>query len=105
MIFGAFALCSRRAGVIVTRLDGHIHAEVDGKPFLDFHYAMTPQTLLAPSKIRQWQDCYAQFSDGKYSQESLCPSRERVSLVKLRDATEGNHEIVSFRGADILPAV
>lgn len=38
MIPAAFALCSLQAGVAVTKADGRIHVEVDGRPFTDFYF-------------------------------------------------------------------
>ena len=37
-MFAGFALCSLHAGVAITKADGHIHIEIDGKPFTDFYY-------------------------------------------------------------------
>lgn len=37
-LFGAFAVCSLQAGVVVKKVDVHIHVEVDGKPLTDFYY-------------------------------------------------------------------
>jgi len=49
MSLGIFALCSLRADVVVTRLDGHMHVEVDGKPFTDFYYGPdAPKPYLHP---------------------------------------------------------
>ena len=49
MFVGIFALCSLRADVVVTQVDGHIHIEVDGKPFTDFYYGPNaPKPYLHP---------------------------------------------------------
>ena len=37
-LIGVFAFCSLQAGVVVKKVDAHIHVEVDGKPFTDFFY-------------------------------------------------------------------
>ncbi len=36
VLLGVFALCSLQADVVVTKVDAHIHIEVDGNPFTDF---------------------------------------------------------------------
>jgi hypothetical protein len=49
MIPAIFALCSLQAGVAVTKVNGHIHIEVGGKPFTDFYYGPdTPKPYLHP---------------------------------------------------------
>jgi hypothetical protein len=49
IFLGVFALCSLQAGVVVTKVDGHVHVEVAGKPFTDFYYGPdTPKPFLHP---------------------------------------------------------
>ena len=44
-----FALCSLRAQVVVTKVDGHLHVEVGRKPFTDFYYGPdAPKPYLHP---------------------------------------------------------
>ena len=44
-----FALCSLRAQVVVTKVDGHLHVEVGQKPFTDFYYGPdAPKPYLHP---------------------------------------------------------
>jgi hypothetical protein len=45
----AFAISSLQAGVAITKVDGHIHVEVDGKPFTGFYSGPdTPKPYLHP---------------------------------------------------------
>ena len=49
VVLGVFALCSLRAEVVVSKVDGHIHVEVEGKPFTDFYYGPeAPKPYLHP---------------------------------------------------------
>ncbi len=44
-----FAVCSLHASVAVSRVNGHIHIDVDGKPFTDFYYGPdAPKPYLHP---------------------------------------------------------
>jgi hypothetical protein len=46
---GVFALCSLQGGVVVAKVDNHIHVEIDGKPFTDFYYGPdSPKPYLHP---------------------------------------------------------
>jgi hypothetical protein len=46
-----FALCSLEAKVVVSKVDGHLHVEIDGKPFTDFYYGPdTPKPYLHPMR-------------------------------------------------------
>jgi hypothetical protein len=49
MILGIFALCSLQAETAVSKADGHIHVEIDGKPFTDFYHGPdAPKPYLHP---------------------------------------------------------
>jgi hypothetical protein len=49
MMFVALASVSVQGGVFVTSVNGHVHVEVDGKPFTDFYYGPdSPKPYLHP---------------------------------------------------------
>jgi Methane oxygenase PmoA len=49
MMFVALASVSGQGGVVVTSVNGHVHVEVDGKPFTDFYYGPdSPKPYLHP---------------------------------------------------------
>jgi hypothetical protein len=49
IVLGVFALCSLRADVVLTKVDGHVHVEIAEKPFTDFYYgADAPKPYLYP---------------------------------------------------------
>ena len=49
MMFVALAGVSVQGGLVVTSVNGHIHVEVDGKPFTDFYYGPdSPKPYLHP---------------------------------------------------------
>ncbi|HTB12813.1 MAG TPA: PmoA family protein [Bryobacteraceae bacterium] len=51
MFLLVFALCSLEANVVVSKVDGHLHVEIDGKPFTDFYYGPdTPKPYLHPMR-------------------------------------------------------
>lgn len=52
----AFALCSLQAGVAVSKVNGHIHVEVDGHPFTDFYFGPdAPKPYLHPLRSASGQ--------------------------------------------------
>jgi Methane oxygenase PmoA len=49
LFWSGFALCSLRAETVVSKVDGHIHVEINGKPFTDFYYGPdSPKPYLHP---------------------------------------------------------
>lgn len=49
IFIGVFALCSLHAEVVLTKVDGHVHVEIDEKPFTDFYYGPdVPKPYLHP---------------------------------------------------------
>jgi hypothetical protein len=86
MLSAVFALCSLRADVRVTRVDGHIHVEVDGKPFTDFHYGPNaPKPYLHPLRSASGKIVTRSFPMDNIAGESTTDQHHRGVWLGYKD--------------------
>lgn len=86
MILGFFALYSLHAGVVVTKVDGHIHVEVNGKPFTDFYYAAdAPKPYLHPLRCASGEIVTRRFPMENVPGESTTDQHHRGVWLGYRD--------------------
>ena len=81
-----FAFCSLRAEVAVTKVDGHIHVEVDGKPFTDFYYGPDiPKPYLHPLRSASGKIVTRGFPMEKIPGESTTDQHHRGVWLGYKD--------------------
>jgi hypothetical protein len=81
-----FALCSLRAEVVLTKVDRHIHVEVDGKPFTDFYYGPdTPKPYLHPLRSSSGKIVTRGFPMEKIPGESTTDQHHRSVWLGYKD--------------------
>ena len=86
VILGVFAVCSLRAGVTVAEVNGHIHVEIDGKPFTDFYYGPdTPKPYLHPLRCASGKIVTRRFPMENVSGESTTDQHHRGVWLAYRD--------------------
>ena len=86
IFLGAFALCSLKAEVAVSRVDGHIHVEVDGKPFTDFYYGPdAPKPYLHPLRCASGKIVTRSFPMENIPGESTTDQHHRGVWLAYRD--------------------
>jgi hypothetical protein len=88
--FAAFALCSvlcsLQAGVAVTKGDGRIHVELDGKPVTDFYYAQdAPKPYFHPLRSASGQIVTRSFPMDNIPGESTTDQHHRGVWLAYRD--------------------
>jgi hypothetical protein len=85
-VLAVFALCSLRAGVVVKKVDGHIHVEVDGKPFTDFYYAPdAPKPYLHPLRSVSGKIVTRSFPMENVPHESITDQHHRGVWLGYKD--------------------
>jgi hypothetical protein len=86
MVLSAFALCSLRAEVVVSKVDGHIHVEVDAKPFTDFYYGPdAPKPYLHPLRCASGKIVTRGFPMEKIPGESTTDQHHRGVWLAYKD--------------------
>ncbi len=81
-----FAICSLQAGVVITRVDEHIHVEVDGKPCTDFFYGPdAPKPYLHPLRSASGKIVTRGFPMEKIAGESTTDQHHRGVWLGYRD--------------------
>jgi len=86
MFFGIFALCSLRAEVVVSRVDGHLHVEVDRKPFTDFYFGPeAPKPYLHPLRCASGKIVTRGFPMESLPGESTTDQHHRGVWLAYRD--------------------
>lgn len=86
IIPAVFALCSLQAGAAVTRVNGHIHVEVDGRPFTDFYYGPdAPKPYLHPLRSASGQIVTRSFPMENIPGESITDQHHRGVWLAYRD--------------------
>src|SRR5271156_4807683 len=83
---GVFALCSLQGGVVVAKVDNHIHVEIDGKPFTDFYYGPdTPKPYLHPLRCASGKIVTRSFPMQSIPGESTTDQHHRGVWLGYRD--------------------
>jgi hypothetical protein len=86
VLLGVFALCSLQADVVVTKVDAHIHIEVDGKPFTDFYYGPdAPKPYLHPLRSASGKIVSRSFPMENIPGESTTDQHHRGGWLAYRD--------------------
>jgi hypothetical protein len=86
MFWGVFALYSLHAEVAVSRVDGHLHVDVDGKPFTDFYYGSdTPKPYLHPVRSASGKIVTRRFPMENVPGESTTDQHHRGVWLAYRD--------------------
>src|SRR5580692_386993 len=86
LILGVFALCSLRAETVVSKVDGHIHVEVDGKPFTDFYYGPdAPKPYLHPLRSASGKIVTSSFPMENIPGESTTDQHHRGVWLAYKD--------------------
>lgn len=86
LLLVAFAVCSIRAEVRVSKVAGHIHVEVDGKPFTDFYYGRdTPKPYLHPLRCASGKIVTRGFPMAKIPGESTTDQHHRGVWLAYKD--------------------
>src|SRR5580704_6864491 len=86
-----FVLSSLQAGVVVTKVaasnvSGHIHVEVDGKPFTDFYYGQdAPKPYLHPLRSSSGQIVTRSFPMENIPGESTTDQHHRGVWLAYKD--------------------
>ena len=81
-----FALCSLEAKVLVSKVDGHLHVEVDGKPFTDFYYGSdAPKPYLHPLRCASGKIVTRSFPMENIPGESTTDQHHRGVWLAYKD--------------------
>lgn len=86
-MLGILALDPLQGGVTVTKVNGHIHVEVDGKPFTDFYYsdAGAPKPYLHPVRSASGKIVTRRYPMEKIPGESTTDQHHRGVWLGYRD--------------------
>jgi len=86
MVLGAFAICSLAGQTAVTKEGGHIHVEVNGKPFTDFYYGPdAPKPYLHPLRCASGKIVTRSFPMENIPGESTTDQHHRGVWLAYRD--------------------
>jgi hypothetical protein len=86
LILGLFAISSLQARVVLTKADGHVPIEVNGKPFTDFYFGPdTPKPYFHPIRAASGQIVTRSFPMEKIPGESTTDRHHRGVWLGYKD--------------------
>lgn len=86
MMAAPFAFCSLQGGVAVSKVNGHIHVEVDGRPFTDFYFGPdAPKPYLHPLRSASGQIVTRSFPMERIPGESTTDQHHRGVWLGYKD--------------------
>ncbi|MGA3185498.1 MAG: PmoA family protein [Bryobacteraceae bacterium] len=86
VLAAVFALSSLEAGVVVSKIDGHVHVVVNGQPFTDFYYGGdAPKPYLHPLRCASGKIVTRSFPMENIPGESTTDQHHRGVWLAYRD--------------------